>query len=214
MNFYGNAMDVTLNVSNYLAIQWNISRIWVLIRYKMLIDFFIRQNLIWGLWISTERFVLNLNKFIISKLLFLVFSIPDLPRIFFLFLLLLTLWWLLFTILTWLDLIKSGSASKPPSWWSSPTSFFSVPYLIFVPGTVKFLVWCQKKCELVCFAVKILNLVFYGVENSVFLVSNITSALCQSSSSPYWVQKSEARQETRTRIKIAFILTSWTCWTY
>ena len=46
-------------------------------------------------------------------------------------------------------------------------------YLIFVPGTtgsagVKFLVWCQKKCELllVCFGVNIC----FGVEKPVFLV--------------------------------------------
>ena len=53
-------------------------------------------------------------------------------------------------------------------------------YLIFVTSTTsrvlvsKFSGRCQKKCKLVCFGVKIMNFVFFGVKKSgisVFLVS-------------------------------------------
>ena len=61
------------------------------------------------------------------------------------------------------------------------------PYLIFVPGTtgsagVKCSAWCQTKCERVCFGVKILNFVFFGVNKSgisAFLVSNDKYHVCQ-----------------------------------
>ena len=51
-----------------------------------------------------------------------------------------------------------------------------LPYLIFVPGSagVKCSAWCQTKYERVCFGVKILDFVFFGVKKSgisAFLVS-------------------------------------------